>query len=265
MSPRHVASVACGFVMGVAITAACTNLSAIRGPQQSVAAVVHERPILTSEVAQEAKGGLCRAIDAARTAWLESLEFVIARRLLQEEAVRTDQSVSALLAKEVAGKLTPVPDHQVLQAAVLRAATEPPPGWLIEQVRQELEVQALQSLRANYLATLEKRHGVSRSSDWSREADSALDLCKPGQVEIDELAPPAASHAAIGANADRGGLEAPKQGRTRSDERRRPAAWAAPHPEETSAAVEHGAEGQAGSAFGNPPTPGKYDRTSKPA
>jgi hypothetical protein len=130
-----------------------------KGPH-AVAAIVDGRSIQTSEVDRAAGAGICAAVRDAHDLWLESLEFLIARRLVENEASRTGRSSHELLIVEVAAKLTPVPEHLVMQLATMHAGGQSPTPDLLRSAREELEARELQSLREHY----RKRHAKAACS-----------------------------------------------------------------------------------------------------
>lgn len=179
-----------GFTLGVSITLAVMNLiDGVVNERQAVAATVNGRPILSSEVDQEAGTEICAAVQEARAHWLESREYLIARRLIEDEATQTGRSVQELLRVEVAENVTPIPESQVMELAVSRAGGRPPTPDLMESARHELEARELQRVRERYLSALAGKSTVERSGSVILDTPRVLAACGAGHTGPKDDAP----------------------------------------------------------------------------
>jgi hypothetical protein len=179
---NYAAGVGC-FAVGVSFTLASINVFGVENGPHAVVAIVDGGSILSSEVDRAAGAGICAAVRDAHDLWLESLEFLIARRLVENEASRTGRSSHELLIVEVAAKLTPVPEHLVVQLATMRAGGQSPTPDLLRSAREELEARELQRLRERYLTKLADKSTIRRSPSAHLNVSRVLGTCSADRTE----------------------------------------------------------------------------------
>ncbi len=128
----------------------------------SVVATVNGQPITAAELRTAARGELFRLEMQRYRILRDSLEKLVADRLLQLEAAKRGVTVRQLEAQEIAAKVAPVTDEQVkafYQANQSRIRH--PFDQIASRIRAYLQQQAQEKRRRAFLHTLRQRYTVT--------------------------------------------------------------------------------------------------------